>query len=67
MDIIPVHNIEKATFFPDTKTISPNIVDTQDMFSGGINDYELELYDVQGQEKPNKTYILLLQVTTELS
>jgi magnesium chelatase family protein len=51
LDIIGVENINQAVdFLTGEQVIEPTIVDTRNEFITNINDYELDFFDVKGQE-----------------
>jgi magnesium chelatase family protein len=51
LDIIGVENINQAVdFLTGELVIEPTIVDTRNEFITNINDYELDFFDVKGQE-----------------
>ena len=51
LDVIPVKHIEEAiAFFNGTKTIAPALVDTRALFAQSTGEFDLDFFDVQGQE-----------------
>jgi magnesium chelatase family protein len=51
LDIIGVDNLgETLDFLSGEKTIIPTIIDTRDVFSHDLNNYDVDFADVQGQE-----------------
>jgi magnesium chelatase family protein len=51
LDIIGVDNLgETIDFLSGEKTITPTVIDTRDVFSHDLNNYDVDFADVQGQE-----------------